>query len=120
MNVDIRLRHLFYRGDRKTVEVRTYTSRQRTTIRDLTGAELRWILAPAKGQAPTLEKTTAPGGGITITGTFNADPAVNTQVVVIEFVEADTAELAAGKWWHQLRRTDVGATLFSASFQLLA
>jgi hypothetical protein len=82
MNVDIRLRHLFYRGDRKTVEVRTYTSRQRTTIRDLTGAELRWILAPAKGQAPTLEKTTAPGGGITITGTFNADPAVNTQVVV--------------------------------------
>jgi hypothetical protein len=120
MNVDIRLHHRFYRGDRKTVEVRTYTSRQRTTMRDLTGAELRWIMAPAKGQPATLEKTTAPDGGITITGTFDPDPAVNTQAVSISFLEADTADLTAGKWWHQLRRTDVGATLFSGSFQLLA
>jgi hypothetical protein len=76
---------------------------------DITGWTLSW-LAKKDPRTPdadaALSKTTA--DGITIIGTYSATPASNTQRAVVEVDAADTADLRAGSYQHELKRTDVG------------
>lgn len=56
---------------------------------------------------PTLRKES--GDGIAIAGTFDADPDVNTQRVVVTLSDTDTEGLAGGTYQHALKRLDDGA-----------
>jgi hypothetical protein len=55
---------------------------------------------------PALRKES--GDGIAVTGTFNADPDVNTQRVVVTIADTDTESLTPGTYNHALKRLDDG------------
>lgn len=77
------------------------------TCLDISGFALRWRLADRNGQkAVRITKTTS--AGITITGTFNATPSVNTQRAVVTLAAADViADIDT--YDHGLWRTDTGS-----------
>jgi hypothetical protein len=61
------------------------------------------------------------GNGISITGTFNADPLINTQQVEVTLSDDDTALLSSTiVYYHELKRTDgnVEAVLTYGTFAL--
>lgn len=57
--------------------------------------------------AAIITKTTA-AGGISITGTYNADPDVNTQVATVTVTDDDSDGESAGVYYYELKRTDAG------------
>jgi hypothetical protein len=89
--------------------------RDGVTPQDIAGWALSWMVKKRKGDSDAealIEKTTAPGAGITITGVYNADPAVNTQRAVVAVADTDTGgspPLDKGYYRHELKRTDEGA-----------
>ena len=52
---------------------------------------------------------TTSGGGISISGVFNATPSVNTQVATVTISSADTKYLQDGEPKYELKRTDNGS-----------
>lgn len=70
--------------------------------------DLRWVMRRrAEDPDPAvIEKTTAVGGGITLTGAFNASRALNQQRVLVTFADTDTASLRAAPYQYALKRTD--------------
>lgn len=98
--------HRLYRGTARKLTFTVYAEMPSQTsagvIRDITAKELSWVLVTAKSADPaTLTKTT-PAAGVAILGTFNADPALNTQRVEVSIAASDTAGLAPGRYWHDL------------------
>lgn len=113
-------------GEDKTLSFVIYTDSTKTVVRDVTGFALSWKLATAPGQAALLTKATG-GSGITISGVFNADPDVNTQVVDVAIADTDTqpdagSALPASTYYHELKRTDAGleAVLAQGRVRLLS
>jgi len=51
----------------------------------------------------------ASGSGITITGTYNAVRASNTQRVIVAVADSDTVALSSATYKHALKRTDDGS-----------
>ena len=108
----------FFTGEDKTL---------RFAITDVAGAPidvsawtLEWSLRLKPGDAdpPVLKKTSAPTDGITVSGTFDSDPNVNTQRVLVAIAKADTASIDAGDargaatrrtFAYALKRTDDGS-----------
>lgn len=76
------------------------------TCLDITGFALRWRLADRNGQK-TVRITKTTGSGISITGTFNATPSVNTQRAVVTLAAADVVA-DVDTYDHGLWRTDTG------------
>jgi len=77
---------------------------------DITGWVLSWMAKRRQSDldaAAVLTKTTA-GGGITITGVFNADPALNAQVARVTIADDDTAALEPYLYVCELKRIDPG------------
>lgn len=100
----------WYVGEDKLLSFTIYTSTAKTAAKDITGWALSWKLRRKKPDADPALLTKATGGsGITITGTFNADPALNTQRAVVTIADTDTDGLGAGSYWHELKRTDAGS-----------
>lgn len=64
----------------------------------------------AKFATPVITKATG-GGGISVTGAYNIDRALNTQRVEVSVAAADDAAIAGGLYVHALNRTDSGAGL---------
>lgn len=80
------------------------------TVKDITGWALSFVLKRRKGDADVdalLTKTTA-GGGVTIAGTFNADPLVNSQRLTVAIADSDTDALTPGLAHYEVKRTDAG------------
>lgn len=80
------------------------------TAINISGWTLSWMVKRKKSDADAnklLEKTT--GSGITISGTFNADPDVNTQKATVSVADTDTDTLPAGLVYYELKRTDAGS-----------
>lgn len=83
-------------------------------VRDITGYSLIFIVRTTD-TTPTAElitKTTG-GGGITISGTYDADPGTNTQKVEVDIEDTDTWVdssdfLKPGKYRYAMKRTDDG------------
>lgn len=83
---------------------------------DVSGFSFAWLLRTgdkATGD-PLLEKSTA--AGISIVGTYDADPAVNTQCVRVQLEDTDTAAadgsavvIEPGGYRYSLKRMDAGA-----------
>lgn len=88
-----------------------------------------WVLRKKVDSADPaiIEKTT--GAGITVTGTYDADPEVNTQRVEVEIEDTDTYDpdgspvvlVKAGDYVHALKRIDDGveSVLTFGKFKLL-
>lgn len=77
---------------------------------DISGWALSWMvkrnLLDADASA-LLTKTTG-GGGIVVSGTYNSNPDVNTQVATITLLDTDSSSLAQGLHHYELKRTDDG------------
>ena len=103
----------FFAGEDKVLSYEVFAAGSTTTMEDVAAFSLRWELRRwgASG-ASVLVKTTsivAPNpGGITITGTFNASRAVNTQRVIVTIADTDTDTLTAGRYNMALKRLDAG------------
>lgn len=99
----------WFAGEDKVLKFPVYQA-DGVTPEDVTGWAFAWVLRKRDDDPdpPVLEKTTV-GGGITITGTYNADPAVNTQRVEVAIADTDTENLDAGRYRHSLKRTDEGS-----------
>jgi len=77
---------------------------------NITGYALSWMLKRSIHDADlsaSVTKTTA-GGGVVISGTFNATPASNTQRATVTIADTDTDALAPGVYYWELKRTDAG------------
>jgi hypothetical protein len=79
------------------------------TPKDVTGYALAWLLKARLADADLDALVSKETPAITITGTFNADPEVNTQRVLVSVSDEDTADVPAGFYFHELKRTDAGA-----------
>jgi hypothetical protein len=96
----------FFAGEDVPLLFTIYADATQTTIQDVTGWALRWRLRKRDDSPVLVEKTTP--DGITITGVFNASPALNTQVVTVTPGAADTVGLNPGAYRQRLDRTDTG------------
>lgn len=80
-----------------------------TACLDITSYTLTWMLKryvdDADGSA-ILTKTLA--SGIAISGTFNSDPDVNTQVATVTILDTETDSVSPGLYYQELKRTDAG------------
>lgn len=77
------------------------------TPQDISGWALSWRLKRRKTDADVdalLTKTTV--SGIAISGVYNADPAVSTQVATVTIADTDTDPLTPGSVYHELKRTN--------------
>jgi hypothetical protein len=104
---DITTTDLWFRGEDKRLQFVNYASGAKAAVLDASGYALSWQLSTAPGQTPIITKTTG-GGGITVSGIFNADPALNTQVIEVAVADTDTDGLTEINNWHELKRTDAG------------
>lgn len=93
-------------GEDKQLQFTIYTDATLAACQDVSGFTLSWSLAARPGATVALAKTL--GSGISVTGTFNASPPVNTQRIVITLADTDTDAIAFGTWYHELKRTDAG------------
>jgi hypothetical protein len=78
---------------------------------NILGWAISWMVKRHKDQADLLAlltKTTA-GGALVISGSYNADPAVNTQRVTLTVADTDTdTAINEGLYHWELKRTDAG------------
>lgn len=97
-----------------------------------TGWEMSFtVRAEADSDVPLIEKLSAGSpSAISVTGIFDADPAANTQAVVVHLDDTDTYDpdggspevnVAAGKYVYALKRTDEGheTVIAHGTFRLL-
>jgi hypothetical protein len=88
----------------------TILNKAQTTALDITSWTLSWLVKRRESDVDAsalVTKTTA--SGIAISGSFNPDPDVNTQVATISVADTDTVSLSPGLYYHELKRTDAGA-----------
>ena len=86
-----------------------YTDDTETTIRDITGYALSFMvktnLADADAAA-VITKTT--GAGIVISGSYHQNPNSNTQVATVT-ISAANATISQRSYWWELKRTTSGS-----------
>lgn len=98
----------WYVGEDKQLSFTIYTSAAKTTCQDIAGWALSWKLRKRKHDPDPALIAKATNAGISITGVFNADPAVNTQRALVTVSDSDTDVLTPGGYWHELKRTTDG------------
>lgn len=81
-----------------------------TAAINITGWSLSWMLKRRAGVADidALLTKTVSGGGIVISGTYNSDPNINTQVATVTIADTDTDALSARINRYELKRMDAG------------
>lgn len=80
-----------------------------TAAVDMTGWSLSFMVKKSKGHLDAdakFSRTTS--AGITISGTYNSDPAVNTQVATVSVEDSHTDALTPGTYYYELKRTGAG------------
>ena len=94
-------------GEDKTIPFQIYSSDEATII-DITGWALAWYMRREIDADTKVLTCTTGGSTITITGTYNSDPDVNTQRANIIIADTDTDNLQPGQYYYSLWRTDAG------------
>lgn len=95
-------------GADRNLRYTVYTSAAQATCRNVSGFTLQWMLKRKVGQPDAQALLTKTSDDISIEGTFNSDPAVNTQRVVVAISAEDTDGLAPGLAFCELKRMDDG------------
>lgn len=101
-------------GEDKQIQFAVYDDDNDEVPLDVSTFTMAWVLRKADVSADpaVLEKTS--GAGISVTGTFDADPTTNTQRVVVALDDTDTADddgtvlIRPAKYRYSLKRTDAG------------
>ena len=126
MRFDITARHRLYLGTDNVLELEVFSEDgldpndyetdqayddaivERGTMQDITGFTLRFDArkGASANDPPLITKITS--NGISITGTFDAARATNTQRVAITLEDTDTNTLPARDYQYALKRTDAG------------
>jgi len=95
-------------GDSKTLRVRT-------TL-DLSGTDVRYVVAPERGGDAIITKT-SDGSGVTITDATDAD---GDDIFVFEvYLNGDDTKDLRGGYWHEAQAADSdgnGTTIFTGDF----
>jgi hypothetical protein len=85
-DTDQTISYTVYQGEPTAAQIAANTA----VPQNVAGWSMAWVLRKAGSTvAAVIEKTTG-GGGITITGTYNVDPTVNTQRVLVLIEDTDT------------------------------
>lgn len=96
----------YFLGTDKAVDFTVYTSSAKTAIRDVTGYATNFMVKRRMSDTDATALISLSG---TVSGTFNAAPAVNTQKITVTLVDTDTdLEIAPGVAYWELKRTDAG------------
>src|SRR5574338_326092 len=94
---------------------------------NVSGWALSWMLKRRKsdGDDEAIITKTSNAGGISVSGTYNADPDLNEQRIYVAIADEDTAAVGSpagpinpGSYRHELKRTDEGleTVLLEGSF----
>lgn len=125
IQADISAAARWHLGEDKKLLVTVYSDADQQTCVDVSAFTLSWKLSETMGGTALITKTSS--SGIVVSGAFNADPLLNTQVVEISVDDVDTQPdtgpaLAARTYHHELKRTDAGveAILCQGRVTLLA
>lgn len=87
----------------------TILNEAETAAIDITGWTLSWMVKRRLSHDDAdavITKTTV--AGISIAGTYDADPDTNTQKATVTVEDGDTDGLSAGEYFYELKRTDSG------------
>src|SRR5262245_21667791 len=96
----------YWLGTDKAFDFTIYTSAAKTTIRDVTGYNTNFMVKRNIDDADGAALITVAG---TVSGTFNANPALNAQKIRATLVDTDTdTEIQPGVGHWELKRTDAG------------
>lgn len=93
-------------GEDKQLQFTIYNDAE-TAIVDISGWTLDFMLKRRKSDLDAnavLTKTS--GTGIAISGVFNSNPTINTQVATVTILDTDTTPLTEGLCYFELKRTD--------------
>lgn len=83
------------------------------TPENITGWDLRFDVRK-KDSSPTAVLTKTSGAGITITGTYDVSPSINTQRVEISIADTDTNDLKPFTYRYSLKRmNDTGEAILA-------
>jgi hypothetical protein len=122
--------HMFV-GDDRLIEIRVYEDHDEQVPLDVNGHSLVWILKTTDKSSTVLIEKSTDGSppGIVVTGTFDADPSLNQQKVVVTLGADDSysqaspagVRLSQKKYRYALKRVNDGArsTLMYGNFQWL-
>lgn len=119
---DIREADRWFTNTDYTIKFRVYEGDGVTPL-NVAGYAMSWLLKKRVTDADVSAILTKTTPTITVTGVFNADPEVNTQLVEVPIADDDTdGTVKAGVYAHELKRTDAGleTVLCSGSAILLA
>jgi hypothetical protein len=123
-DTDLVLHYTVYQSDATPETIAANTA----IPQDVTGWAIGWTLRKKTSSAdpPLIEKTTESGGGIVIDGTYNADPDLNTQRLVVTLEDTDTydpevspvVQIKPGNYVYALKRLDEGSETILAAGRL--
>ena len=92
-----------------TLTFTVYTDTSETTIRDITGYALSFMVKTNLADADAAAVVTKTvGSGIAITGSFHQNPNSNTQAATVTITAAN-ATMAQRSYWWELKRTTTGS-----------
>lgn len=121
---------MLFAGEDKTLSYEVFSDEDSLDVmEDVSAWTMQWELRPivigkhpyrTQGETVFL-KTTAEGGGITITGIYNPARALNTQRVIVAIADTDTLAVAGGRYVCALKRMNDGveAVLSHGTVELL-
>lgn len=97
----------YWLGTDKSYDFTVYTTDAKTVIRNVTGYTTHFMVKRRLTDTDANAIISATG---TVSGTFNASPTVNTQIITVTLVDTDTdTEIAPGDGVWELKRTDAGS-----------
>jgi hypothetical protein len=98
------------RGTDQAYDVTVYTSEDKTTVREITGWAMSFLIKRKQNDVDAsalITKTTS--AGIAIGGSFDATPEDNTQKATVTIADTDTDDIYPGVYYWELKRTDAGS-----------
>lgn len=97
----------YFLGKDQQFQFTIYRSKAKSQIRDITGYALNFMV---KREKSDLDAAALFSASASITGTYNADPASNTQLAVVAIADTDLpVTTTAGQTHWELARTDDGS-----------
>lgn len=96
----------YFIGTDKRYVFTTYTDLTEAVVSEVTGYGTAFTIKRRVNDADGAALFTATGE---VTGAFNANPSVNTQIITVSIDEADMEDVSSGVAHWSLRRTDDGS-----------
>jgi hypothetical protein len=107
----------YFLGNDKAFDFTVYRDKSKSQIRDVSGYTLSFMLKRGKSDA---DGAALYSGSATVTGTYNIDPAANTQKAVAQLSDTDLpVSTTAGQVHWELKRTDAGSETVLAYGRML-